>query len=326
MIIAGDIGYSHTKGATDGRRTIFPSIVGEVQQAHLNWDLAKRDGYIQIHTQEGAWLVGEAALEQSGMQTRRQDRHWINTPEYLALVLAAVTELTEATGITLNLITGLPIAYFADRQALVQRLKGNHQVKRLARRSQKIDIANVIVLPQGLAAVLAEALDERGKIQPGPVAEGIVGLLDIGGHTVGMATFKELREIARQTASVDAGLWEPLTEIGKRINSAYPGQEVRGHAVIEAVKAGVIRHYGEERDISGIVRDVFRPFARRIIAEASQVWGSTAQLDVLLIAGGGAELIGPVLLAEYPHAQIVHNPQWANVTGYLKFGKRHFGE
>ena len=38
-----------------------------------------------------------------------------------------------------------------------------------------------------LAAALAEALDDRGKIRPGPAAEGMVGLLDIGGHTVNVA-------------------------------------------------------------------------------------------------------------------------------------------
>lgn len=328
MIFAGDIGYSHTKGATDGKRTIFPSVVGEVQQAHLDLKLSQRDGYIQIETEEGSWLVGEAALEQSGLKSGRQDRKWIETPEYLALLLAAITELTSSTGgYTIRLITGLPIDYFADKKQLIKRLKGTHLIKRSPRRrSQKVEISEVVVLPQGLAAVLSEALDKRGKIRPGPMAEGVVGLIDVGGHTVNLATFKELREIARQTVSVNTGLWEPLTDIGKRINAAFPGQELQGHEIVEAVIAGKIHHFGKERDISGIAEDVLRPFARSILSQASQIWGSTARLDVLLIAGGGAEVVGPALMAEYSHAQVVSNPQWANVDGYLKFGKRNFGE
>jgi plasmid segregation protein ParM len=326
MLTAVDVGYSHTKGATDGRRVFFPSVVGEVQQTHLDLDLAVRNGYIQIETDAGTWFVGDAALEQSGLKTRRQDRGWIETPEYLALLLAAISELTTATGITIELVTGLPVSYFADRAALSERLKAVHNVKRAGRRrGQRTEITEVVILPQGLAAVLSEALDERGKIRPGPVAEGTVGLIDIGGHTVNVATFTELREIARQTASIDAGMWGPLTEIGKRINAAYPGQELRGHEIVEAVKTGTIRHYGQERDVSGIAQDVLKPFARQILAEASQVWGSAARLDVLLVAGGGAEVVGPALAAEYPHAQVVHNPQWANVEGYLRFGRRHFG-
>jgi plasmid segregation protein ParM len=327
MIIAIDIGYSHTKGATDGRRTLFPSVWGEVQQSHLELDLATRNGYLQIETDDGTWFVGEAAIEQSGLQSRRQDRNWIQTPEYKALCLAAVTELSRATGISTQMVTGLPVSYFADRANLIKMLGGSHQIRRAGqRRAQRIEITDIVVLPQGLAAVLSEALDDHGRIRSGPVAEGHVGLLDIGGHTVNVATFNQLREIARQTGSVDAGMWGPLVEIGKRINAAFPGQELRGHDVIEAVKAGKIRHYGEERDITGISRDVLKPFARKIIDEASQIWGSAARLDVLLIAGGGAEVVGQVLEAEYPHARIVSNPQWANCEGYLKFGRRHFGE
>lgn len=326
MLIAIDVGYSHTKGATDGRREMFPSVLGEVQQAHLDLDLAQRNGYIQIETADGAWFVGDAALEQSGTKTRRQDRGWIETPEYRALLLAALAQLTTATGVTVELVTGLPVSYFADREALVECLTGAHIVKSAGRRRrQRLDIAQVVILPQGLAAVLSEALDERGRIRPGPAAEGTCGLVDIGGHTVNVATFHELREIARQTTSIDAGAWGPLAEIGKRVNAAYPGQDLRGHDVAEAVKRGTIRHYGETRDISGIAQDVLRPFARQILAEATQVWGSAARLDVLLIAGGGAELIGPALAAEFPHAQIVDNPQWANVEGFLRFGRRHFG-
>lgn len=327
MIAAVDVGYSHTKAATDGRRAMFPSVLGEVQQAHLDLDLAERNGYIQIETDAGAWFVGDAALEQSGLKTRRQDRGWIETPEYKALLLTAITELSQATGITVELITGLPVAYFADRGVLQERLAGVHSVKRAGRRrGQRIEIADIVILPQGLAAVLSEALDSNGKIRPGPVSEGMVGLVDIGGHTVSVATFSELKEIARQTASIDAGLWGPLTEIGKRVNAAYPGQELRGHEVVEAIRRGSIRHYGEDRDISGIAQDVLKPFARQILAEASQVWGNAARLDALLVAGGGAEIVGAALVAEYPHAKVVENPQWANVEGYLRFARRHWGE
>jgi len=297
-----------------------------VQQAHLDLDLAESNGYMQIETDAGIWFVGDAAIEQSGLKTRRQDRAWIETPEYMALLLAGISELTTATGVTIELVTGLPVAYFGDRAALKARLMDTHNVKRAGRRrGQRIEIRDVVILPQGLAAVLSEALDDRGKIRPGPVSEGTVGLVDIGGHTVNVATFAELREIARQTASIDAGLWTSLTEIGKRINAAFPGQELRGHEIAEAVKRGMIRHYGEEQDISGIAQAVLKPFARQILGEASQVWGNAARLDVLLVAGGGAEIVGPALLAEYPHARVIQNPQWANVEGYLKFARRHWG-
>lgn len=323
MIISVDVGYSHTKAATDGRRAIFPSVWGEVQQSHMTgYGLENGAGYIQVETEDGAWFIGDAALEQSSMQSRRQDRGWIKTPEYRALILAAMSELTTGSGIAVRMVTGLPVSYMSDRDEVKTQFKGTHSIRCEGRRAQRFDITDIEVLPQGLAAILSEALDDNGNIPPGPLSEGLVGLLDIGGHTINVATFKELREIVPKTTSIDGGLWTPMAEIGKQINAAFPGQELRGHDVVSAVVSGTIRHYGEERDVSGIAQDILGPFARRIVDDASQVWGSAAQLDVLLISGGGAEVVGPALQAEYPHARVVSDPQWANTVGYLKFGHR----
>jgi plasmid segregation protein ParM len=323
MLIAIDNGYSHTKALSlDGRRAIFPSVVGEVQQMHQ--DLSNQDGYIQVELDNGKWFVGNAAIEQSRQQTRRQDRDWIKTPEYKALVLAAITELTSGTNVSVDVVTGLPVDYFNDRQELISQLRGSHSVDRPERNAQRVTISEVVCLPQGLAAVFSEALDERGNIKQGIFADGEIGLLDVGGHTVNVATFKELRAISKQTASIPAGMWGVLSEIGKRVNAAYPGLDLSGHELIDVVKTGTIKRYGKKHDVSGIIQDTLRPFARRILAEASQAWGSTARLDVLLVAGGGANVVGPTITSEYPHAQIVKNPQWANTIGYLKFGRRHW--
>jgi len=327
VITAIDVGYSHTKAATDGRRAMFPSVLGEVQQAHLDSALAERNGYIEVSTDDGQWFVGDAAIEQSGLRTRRQDRDWIRTPEYRALLFSAITELTGAKGVTVELVTGLPVSYFADRGVLKETLLGVHTIKRAGRDYvQRVEIGDVVILPQGLAAVLAEALNEKGVIRPGPVSEGMVGLVDIGGHTVNVATFKELREIARQTLSIDAGMWGSLTEIGKRINAAYPGLELQGHEIADAVIGGTIHYKGDEHDITGIARAVLDGFARQILGAASQVWGNAARLDVLLVAGGGAEIVGPALLTYHPKTRVVENPQWANCRGFLRFARRHWSK
>ncbi len=323
MIASIDLGYSHVKAAADGRRVIFPSVWGEVQTSHMaDYGLENGAGYIGITTDDGSWFVGNAALEQSSMHSRRQDQGWVRTPEYRALAMAALSELTAGSGVAIQMVTGLPVAYMSDRDEVKAQFKQSHSIKREGRRAQRFDITDIEVLPQGLAAILSEALDDNGNIPPGPLAEGLVGLLDIGGHTVNVATFKALREIVPQTASIDGGLWTPLVEIGKRINTAYPGQELRDHDVASAVISGSIRHYGKECDVSNIAGDVLGLFARRIVDDASQTWGSAAKLDVLLVAGGGAEVVGPVLKAEYPHAEVVSDPQWANAVGYLKFGRR----
>jgi plasmid segregation protein ParM len=324
MLKVTDVGYSHSKGVDpSGKRIIIESVWGEVQRTDYSRDNLETNGHAtQIGTEKGEWFLGQAALEQSRFVTRRQDPDWITTPEYLALHLYLLSEMTQATQASIDLVTGLPVGDFGSQGKLKSILQGTHKITRPNRKAQQITINKVICLPQGLAAVFSEALDDNGKIKPGPIADGMIGLIDIGGRTINVSTFKELRAIPTQTLSIDAGMWSVLSEVEKRINAAYPGQNLHGHETIGVLQSGSIKRRGIPQDVNGIIYDVVSSFARKILGEASQVWGSAVRLDMLLICGGGAEAIAPVIIEQHPQAKMINNPQWANAAGYLKFGKR----
>lgn len=323
MLKATDVGYSHSKGLdTKGNRVIIQSVWGEIQETVYHSGLSQNGLTAQIKTDDGQWLIGKDAIEQSIYQTRRQDRYWIETPEYRALHLFLLSEMTTATNAHVDLITGLPVAYFPDRKSLESKLLGSHNISRPGRPAQRINIDTVEFIPQGLAAVFCEALDENGRVLDNEISAGYVGLLDIGGHTVNVSTFNELRSIAKQTTSINAGMWTVVSEVAKRINAAYPGQELHGHETIKVMQHGTIRQRGRNVDVNSIIYDVVDPFVQRILGEASQVWGEAARLDAILIAGGGADVVGSAIVNQHSQARIVPNPQWANAEGYLRFGKR----
>ncbi|MCP5098730.1 MAG: hypothetical protein GY943_24530, partial [Chloroflexi bacterium] len=71
-----------------------------------------------------------------------------------------------------------------------------------------------------------------------------------------------------------------------------------------------------------VVDSVVTPMAEQVIAQASQLWGKAARLDAILIAGGGAHLLGEYVQGYFKHAQILENPQFANVTGFWKLAQR----
>lgn len=327
MLKVTDVGYSHSKGVDlNGKRVIIESVWGEVQRTDYSRDDLSDNGHVtQIGTEKGEWFLGQSAISQSRFVTRRQDPDWITTPEYLALHLYLLSEMTQATQATIDMVTGLPVGDFANQHKLKDILQGTHKITRPGRKAQQVTINSVVCLPQGLAAVFSEALDDNGKIKPGPTAEGMVGLIDIGGRTVNVSTFKELRAIPTQTLSVEVGMWSVLTEVEKRINAAYPGQNLHGHETIDALRDGVFSRRGIPQDVTGIIYDVVRSFADKIFGEASQVWGSGVRLDRLFICGGGAEAVAPVIMEKHPQATVIKNPQWANAAGYLKFGKRMAG-
>lgn len=325
MIKATDVGYSHSK-ATDqnGERVIIPSVWGEPQDS-LHISGISQNGHKQIGIDnKGVWFVGNSAIEDSRFQTRYQNRYWFKEAGYLALHLYLLSEMTEATNPTIQLVTGLPISYYkADKGLLAEILKGVHQIQRPGRVSQRITIDRVICLPQGLSAVFSEALTETGKIKNNDIADGNIGVIDIGGHTVNISTMKKLQPIDKETASLDkAGMWTVIDDIGKKINDAFPGQNLKGHEIIEVMKTGEVRQRGHVHDVNNLIISVVEPFINQITGITSQTWDEAARLDKILVVGGGAQIVGKAIMDRYEHAQVINNPQWANVDGYLRYGRR----
>jgi hypothetical protein len=101
-----------------------------------------------------------------------------------------------------------------------------------------------------------------------------------------------------------------------------PNLELRDHQVIEAITSRQVRYYGEPVDLGFVVDAVLEPMANQVIAQATQLWNGGAALDTILIAGGGALLLGPRLKAHFRHAQIVADPVLANARGYWKLAQR----
>src|SRR5690606_6576381 len=131
-------------------------------------------------------LVGEGAMTQSRFVNRREDRAWIESDEYYHLFLAALTELTSATVADLVLVTGLPVAFYNDKATLQRRLLGVHKVTREGRHAQTFKVAECRVIPQPFGALLAAALDDRGRVADQELATGAVGVIDVGGKTTNL--------------------------------------------------------------------------------------------------------------------------------------------
>jgi hypothetical protein len=71
-----------------------------------------------------------------------------------------------------------------------------------------------------------------------------------------------------------------------------------------------------------IVDTVLGPMAEQVIAEATQLWDGAGRLDVILVSGGGAILLGTAIKAHFLHARIVSDPVFANALGFWRFAQR----
>jgi plasmid segregation protein ParM len=323
MNVGIDIGYSSVKAVVGSDRLVtFPSVVGTPDRARFA--VSSTDGHIILDLPgDGVFLIGEGAVAQSRFVDRREDRGWIVSNAYRRLMLAGFTELTAATWCELVVVTGLPVAFYsADRHVLRDRFLGHHRVAREGRRAQTFQVSECRVIPQPFGTLLAEALNDHGKIVNHDLATGAVGVIDVGGKTTNLLSVNRLAEIGRETASMNLGAWDVARAVREYLTNHCPELELRDHQLIDAIVKRRVKYFGAPVDLENVIDATLEPMGDQVIAQATQLWNGAAGLEAILVAGGGALLLGPYLTRAFPHVRVVDNPVFANALGYWRFAQR----
>jgi plasmid segregation protein ParM len=315
-----DLGYNAVKAIGPNGPVYFPSVVGTPDK--MRFSLNGDNSLVLSPAGMGSRMIGENAITQSRFIGRREDRGWINTDEWYYLLCASFTELSKRS-VDLKVVTGLPVAFFDDKETVRRRLVGSHEIERAGRGKQVFTVSECRVIPQPFGAVLAESLNKSGKIIDGSLATGNVGVIDIGGKTTNLLSVHRLSEVSRETTSVSVGAWDAAREVGRFLkeDGRFAGLELRDHELADVVANRGVRAYGEWHELPNIDMALER-MAEQIIAEATQLWNSGARLDAILVSGGGALLLGGHIVDAFKHARIVDNPVYANAEGYHRFAQR----
>ncbi|RMF05248.1 MAG: ParM/StbA family protein [Chloroflexi bacterium] len=313
-----DIGYNAGKFVTDSRRASFASVVGTPTRQRFSVNGHQNEILLTVAGQ--SWLVGDSAVENSRFLKRREDRHWVDSEEYLVVALAGLSELTTANGVEVKLVTGLPVNYFADKSTVEQRLRGEHRVQRAGRNAQRFSITDIRVVPQPFGTLLNEALDQRGNLGQ-PELAGRVGVIDIGGKTTNILSANKLAELPGETVSINLGGWDIIRQLREQLAEVVPDLELRDHELAAVLRERRVRVAGEWIDLPKI-DDILTPMADQVSGTIQQLWGSALRLDVILISGGGAHLIGDRLRQQFKQARVVKSPVYANALGFWKLSQR----
>jgi plasmid segregation protein ParM len=318
MNIGLDVGYSAVKAIAGDRRTSFPSVVGTPDQARFSVNGMAESIILR---EPDHVLVGDGAIRQSRHLKRREDRHWIAGLEWYHLVLSALTELT-ASSVGAIIVTGLPVAFYNDKDTVRDRLIGSHRVQRDGRNRQMFNVGDVRVIPQPFGVLLSQALNDSGRIVDTALATGRVGVIDIGGKTTNILSVDNLEEIGRETSSVSVGAWDVARAIKAHLTDECPDLDLRDHQVVKVIQERQVKYYGEPVSLGTVVDEAVAPLAEQVIAEATQLWNGAASIDAVLITGGGALLMGDQIKAHFRHARVVSEPVWANALGFWRFAQR----
>jgi len=183
----------------------------------------------------------------------------------------------------------------------------------------KIDLT-VRVIPQGLGSLFDILFDDWGRAQNAQLLSQRIGIIDIGFYTTDFLTIDGLEIIEKQTIGYDNGVSTAYELIAKDIEKFYNLKTSILNIEI-ATSIGHIRVFGEDKDISEITSRRLLELATEIKAQAKTLWGNAADLDEIILTGGGANTLKKYL-GIYKHAIVAEDPQFANARGYYKYARR----
>lgn len=319
MDVGFDGGFYAIKAVSGERVSHFPSFAAKPADS-----LFSLNGHtmVIIASEQGRHLVGDEAIKKSRAGARKESHEWIKSREYLSLFYAAMSDLTDATQVTVNLVAGLPVADYArDRATLQERLLGTHRFTREGRAGQVVKVEHVTVIPQAWGSVLVLLLDDRGVMVQPELVKQKVGVLDFGGHTVNYLSVDGLSDIPSETRGTERGTWNVVRTLRDFLDAEHPGlSRLPDHKLMQAIVEGVIFNAGEPVDLRPVVKSIVDDIGQEIVDTARQYWGAdAATFRSIIVCGGGAYLWGAHIKRAFRQAVVLDNPEMANARGFYRF-------
>lgn len=333
-VLAIDIGYGWTKALRQGGKFILRSVVGPAEEIRFEGNPISDNSRGVTVKVDGNWLfVGKRAERQSASVAQTLHSSRTGTVEQKALFYAAAGNLIKTTEEQVVVITGLPVADYDDRNKdmLRQMLIGEHTIEQDGKWERHFQVSDIYALPQAMGTLYSLVLDRNGQARSksgGKIASGRVGVIDVGTYTTNFVLADHLRYVEVGSDSITTGTAEMFQRIAKVLKRKH-GLDWTLHLgrVDQAVRDKAIEVYGEKISIADVVDEHLADLAATIVAKARSLkgWGSGQDLRAIVLTGGGSYGLAHYLHEVYPHVQVVDDPQFANVTGYLRAGLRRFG-
>lgn len=319
-----DIGYRSTKvfggnGYGDAQRALFPSVVGSPDGVLFSLDGEKTLEMVEPHH----YLVGQAAIEQSRFDLRRQDRGWVWSKEWETLLYAGISELVQGT-VEACVVLGLPVKfYLADKDAVREKLLGKHAFQRSGRNHQTIGVSDARVLPQGWGISFNEIADDQGQLVNAALAKNWHFVMDFGSKTTNLVGIGPgCKAVSAESDSVLGGGWDIVSVARYYLEREAPGLELKDHEVEACVIEREAWDGGKRLDLTDVVEPALDQLYAKVKARAGQLWNGAGKYRVGLVAGGLGAAMFPRVKADYAQARLVQFPEWANVLGFGKFARR----
>lgn len=329
-VVAIDLGNGTTSYiASNGRSGSHASLVASYTGSS---GLGGEFGKNFFKTKDGKkYLIGEDCREE-GARTRSTDSSFYSSNEIRVLFLKTL-HLAEIKNPAI--VTGLPTEFFQGEVAQFEQ-----NLKKWAL-DEGFQPSVVKVLPQWASAWFDDELaDENGIILPRDfVTKGKFGIIDIGQGTTDVGQFINGRASdnrygeSKGVSDIHRALFtqlqqpEKLNELLGKKDKKLPKEFALDSQTTEFtmdtwLRNGSIMWRGESLDMNALSMPARQEFAADLIPRCiKKVWGSTDFLNGMILAGGGATVLGRELLKQYINCPIymAASPDLSIVRGYYRF-------
>lgn len=332
FIIGLDVGYGDTKAACDnGRSVTFPSLVAPAESIRFTADVGSKSaaplkGLVLYGTEEGDLFVGELAAKQGRPGAVRSPRDRDRVAD------AIVTHLTDAALAMLlpddidyaqvKIVTGLPVDYFGDADALVSHLQCTHTIKVGRDRQLIVDVLEVKVLPQPFGGLLSLLLDASGTMMPDVehLVTGRIGVADPGMYTTDYILVDGLEYIESGSGSLEVGVSTVLEMLRKVLMDDYR-VSYEPHELEIALRRGWLVINGQTIKLNGLASDRLSGVAHSIESRARTLW-NISTLSTVVFVGGGAIAMKRWLEPCFGQSVFATDGAMSIANGFLRYGLR----
>ncbi|MEO1162851.1 MAG: ParM/StbA family protein [Chloroflexota bacterium] len=313
LTIGLDIGYGVVKAITDQTAITFPSVAGHARDIKFQQDyLTEKYAGDQITDDHGQWFVGELALKQLlpgellRLRGRTANEVTMGNAFRLRLAKVAIAKLVRGVEqgdvVHVSLASGLPVDHMADAQALKDTFLGQHLIK-----TDQVEIVanitDVKVMPQAYGALYAAMLTEHGEINVRHTYMR-TGVCDVGTYTVDIALDDDGEFVSSQSGSVEGGVYTAQERIAAMLERDYR-EKIPFGMIEQVLKTGYFTASGKTIDYRAEVEEALQPLRSATLNLMSEKWQRGTTVDVIYLAGGGAELVFEEVRDAYPQAKLL---------------------
>lgn len=334
IVRAIDVGFGSTKfvalrqGAGEVHCGMFPSVAPQASAtSDLGSEVFQRRNTCVVEVNGVRFEVGkDALLALDASYNRTLDTGFAATDAYIALVRGAIYYMG-VDHIDL-LMVGLPVNNVEKMQKeLEKRLIGPHKIPNPRTPSgengdRTVNVAQVKVLAQPAGAFFDYSV-QNNRFQRMVNETNLI--IDPGYFTLDWVVAKGTKVITARSDAVSGGMSAILATMAEAISKKIGTQLTDYTAIDDAIRAGKNpRFFGKEFDIKPYLPLGLEKARQSMSALATKV-GSSADIDNIIVAGGGAEYFKKLVEAKFANhtVQITHDPVFANVRGF-QFAGEHW--